>query len=78
MMEHLSSVISAIFNTLLSAGQIISAGLAGIGLCFTFLVKNALNVSKESSGSIISSSLTWYFLAYRVKNFFLKNLGILT
>ena len=58
MMEHLSSVISEILRTLLSAGQMMAAGSVEMGLDLTFRVKKALKVSKESRGSMISSSLT--------------------
>ena len=53
MMEHLSSVISEILRTLLSAGQMMAAGSVGMGLGLTFRVKKALKVSKESRGSMI-------------------------
>ena len=53
MIEHLSSVIYAIFKTLLSAGQMMAVGSLGIYLGLTFLVKKALKVSKDSRGSMI-------------------------
>ena len=49
-MEHVSEVISDILRILESAGDVITDKFVSISLGYIFLVKNWLNVVKESIG----------------------------